>query len=469
MKRRLLMIGFVLVTLLVLGPSAFAHPLGNFSINQFSGIEVGTEVVRVHYVVDMAEIPTLQQLGSEDASGERAESFASKLAPRLVENLTLRASGSEIDLRVRSAGAQLRPGGGGLKTLRVELELEGVLPESVATIEYRDRNFAGRLGWKEIVAYTDGGQGIESASVPGRSPSDELREYPRDELSNPLDQRSATIRVRPGATASIVPREARTEAAGTLGGSFTGLVERDLTFGFALVAVVLAMGFGAVHALGPGHGKSVMAAYLMGAGGRMRHALGVGVAVSVMHTASVVGLGLVTLWASRLFTPESVYPWLSLVSGVAVLGLGVFLLRRRVRGRRATHHHTHDHSDHEHHSHDHGFGAHTHDPPATEVLSWRGLGAIALSGGLLPSPSALVVLLGSVALHRIGFGLLLVGAFSVGLAAALSLLGVLVLRARAFASRRLDARVSSLIPVLSAAAVAVLGCVLTARALIGVI
>ncbi|MGH2735153.1 MAG: nickel/cobalt transporter [Actinomycetota bacterium] len=467
MRRRLSIFGLALVGILVLGPAAFAHPLGNFSINQFGGIEVGTETVRVHYVVDMAEIPTLQQLGS-DATKRRVDAFASDLAPRLLENLALEASGEELDLEVESVSAVLGSGAGGLKTLRLELELRGSLPEPAATIEYRDRNYADRLGWKEVVAYGTGRQGIESASVPAQSASDELNDYPRNELSSPLDQRSATIRVRPGATSPAVSEEARKEGAGALGGSFAALVAHDLTPGFALSAILLAIGFGALHALGPGHGKSVMAAYLIGAEGRVRHAVGVGVAVSVMHTASVVALGLVTLWASRLFTPEAVYPWLSLVSGVVVLGLGAFLLRARLRGRRAPHHpsdHSHDH--HDHHVHDHGFGPHTHEPPATAVLSWKGLGAIALSGGLLPSPSALVVLLGSVALHRIGFGLLLVGAFSVGLAAALTLLGALVLRARSFASRRLNARASSLIPVLSAAAVTTLGGVLTARALIG--
>jgi ABC-type nickel/cobalt efflux system permease component RcnA len=288
---------------------------------------------------------------------------------------------------------------------------------------------------------------------------------------------------------------ARPETPGSdlFAGSFTSLIERDLTPSFLVVALLLALGFGAVHALGPGHGKTVMAAYLLGADGRTRDALVVGVAVSAMHTLSVVALGLVTLWASALFPADAVYPWLSLLSGVVVLGLGTWMLRARLKARaaRQAHHHHHDHAEHHVHEHshdrvlvgaggpqtterghDHGFGYHSHSagelPAGVSVTSWRGLGAIALSGGLLPSPSALVVLLGSIALGRVAFGLTLVAAFSVGLAGALTLLGIVVIRTRALMARRFGARANTSLPICSAATIAALGTYLTVSAVLNV-
>jgi nickel/cobalt transporter (NicO) family protein len=219
----------------------------------------------------------------------------------------------------------------------------------------------------------------------------------------------------------------------------------------------------------------------VGTEGRARHALAVGVAIAAMHTTSVVVLGLITLWATSLFSPEAVYPWLSLVSGVVVLCLGACLLFSRVRSRRHRarhgldahdHQHAHDHEhSHDHgraHSHgsgerDHGLRGRAHDSP----LSWRGLVPLALSGGLLPSPTALVVLLGAVALHRTAFGVTLVAAFSVGLAGALTLLGLLVLRARSYAAARFSTSSVSFLPIGSAALILAMGLFLTTRAALG--
>ena len=305
-----------------------------------------------------------------------------------------------------------------------------------------------------------------------------------------MNQTDARAELAPGATGTAPEARALTHESELFAGSFTSLIERELTPGFFFVALLLALGFGAVHALGPGHGKTVMAAYLMGAEGRMRDALFVGVAVSAMHTLSVVALGLLTLWAAAIFPADAVYPWLSLVSGVVVLALGAWLLHVRIKARAAKpahvhHEHASEHSHaHEHRhdrvlvgaggpeiiqdGHDHGFGYHTHAPselpPGVSVTSWRGLGAIVLSGGLLPSPSALVVLLGSIALGRVAFGLTLVAAFSVGLAGALTLLGIVVVRARAIMARRFGACANTLLPILSAATIAALGTYLTMSA-----
>lgn len=505
-RRFLVFVALAVCALCVAPAAASAHPLGNFTINRYTGIEVATDEIVVHYVVDMAEIPTIQELGirsGQEVDQEALDAYAEDLVPRLADNLTLTANDDSVALRAGRPATALLPGEGPLEVLRLEVDFTGELADPGATIEYIDDNYADRVGWKEIVIYPVRGQGIERSSVPSESISDELRSYPQDELTSPLNQATASADLAPGAGEGVVPKvREETASFDVFGDSFASLIERDLTPGAFLLALVLAVGFGAVHALGPGHGKTVMAAYLV-AEGRVRHAVSVGVAVSIMHTFSVVVLGLLTLWASSLFPPESVYPYLSLVSGVVVLALGTWLLRVRMHSRNArrtpihrhaservlvgvgangnAHEHEHDRSrghDHGGHSHDHlddsgghdhGFGYHTHSaaelPAGVAVLSRRGLVAIALSGGLLPSPSALVVLLGSIALGRVAFGLTLVAAFSVGLAGALTLVGIAVLRARAYATRRFGSRAGAVLPILSAAAITLLGAWLTLRAL----
>jgi nickel/cobalt exporter len=489
-RRIVVLFASCVTSLLMTAAPVAAHPLGNFTVNRFSGLEVFPDRVLVHYVVDMAEIPTFQELPRIDLDGDgqvtapELQSYADDLASRISSNLSLSADGAPIELSLMEVNAGWSQGQGGLDVLRVDAIYTGELGESHASLTYEDRNFRGRLGWKEIVAYGTGGQGIVSSSVPSESASNELRAYPNDLLSSPLQVTEATVEVAPGAapgTATAQKHARQTGPMDLFAGAFASLIERDLSPGFFVVALMLAGAAGALHALGPGHGKTVMAAYLVGAEGRARHALAVGVAIAAMHTTSVVVLGLITLWATNLFPPEAVYPWLSLVSGVVVVCLGACLLFSRVRSRshraaEVLHAHDHEHSHGHEHSHDHGgihshgFGEHDHGPrdrAHDSPLSWRGLIALALSGGLLPSPTALVVLLGAVALHRIAFGVTLVAAFSVGLACALTLLGLVVIRARSYAAARFSASSVSLLPIGSAALILAMGVFLTTRAALG--
>jgi hypothetical protein len=414
MRRSLLAIGAVVLIAVSASPAG-AHPLGNFTTNRFSGIEVFEDSVVVHYVVDFAEIAAFQEIDSIDSDGNRLvtgaelDGYAQEMGIRLLAGVELTADEEEVALDAVRADASLLDGQAGLNILRLEVDLKGTLVSSETTLEYADANYSSRIGWKEIIAYPSGDQGIVDSNVPSTSISNELRDYPKDRQSDPLQIVTADIEVAPGA--GTPPAEADVdEGPGAsfdfFTESFTTLVDNDLSPGFLVIATLLAIAFGALHALGPGHGKAVMAAYLVGTDAKARHAVIVGVAVSVMHTASVVALGLITLWASSLFRPEQVYPWLSLVSGVVVVGLGGWLLWTRLRAHRG---HEHGHP----HSHDHD---HDHSSP----LTWKGLSALALSGGLLPSPTALVVLLGAIALHRVAFGVLLVAGFSIGLAAALA-------------------------------------------------
>ena len=247
---------------------------------------------------------------------------------------------------------------------------------------------------------------------------------------------------------------------GHTGDGLAGLIGRDdPTFGVVLLSLLVAAFWGAAHALTPGHGKALVAGYLVGTRGRPRHAFALGATVTVTHTAGVFGLGLVTLGLSTVVVPEQLYPWLTLVSGVLVVGVGAGVLVRRARNARG--HHDHHHAHH-HDRHD------DHDPHGD--IGVRGILGIGAAAGLLPCPSALVVLLSAIALHRLAFGLALIVAFSVGLAATITAIGlVAVLARRAFGRARLDGPLIRALPAVSAAVIVGVGLVITLKAIPAVI
>jgi ABC-type nickel/cobalt efflux system permease component RcnA len=234
---------------------------------------------------------------------------------------------------------------------------------------------------------------------------------------------------------------------------FTALVgERSLSPGFAVVALLLAVGLGAAHALAPGHGKTVMAAYLVGLRGTLRQAAVIGATVTITHTAGVLLLGLV-LTTSRAVASERLYPWLGLASGLLLAGVGTGLL---VRARAGHHPHPQDHPPPHGHHHDHG--------PAGRPLGRRGLVALGLAGGLVPSPSAVVVLLGGIALGQAWFGVALVVAYGLGMAATLTGVGLLLAHLRTRMDGRLQlkagslaARAGRLLPAATASVIVVVG------------
>lgn len=465
MKRLALMAGLVLAVLLAVPGTASAHPLGNFTINLYSGLVVEPGELRVNYALDMAEIPTFQESPRFDRDGDgtvtpaEREWYARTKAGELAAGMVATVDGTRIELRVVSSSMRLRPGQAGLQTLRLEAVFRAHLPRS-GTLRYRETNYTGHLGWREITASGARGEAVAGASVPQRTVSDALLRYPTSLLSDPLNVTSAMVSFEPGATgdAPVLPHgDGSGFGPRVSGGAFARLTTwTGLSIPVLLVALLLAACFGAVHALLPGHGKTIMAAYLVGAGGRIGQAVQVGVAVAFMHTASVLALGLVVLGLTAV-APEQAYPWLTLASGFVVLGLGAALVRARTR-RHGAHHHDHGH---EHH-HEHGPVAGL--PGPDRLLSRRGMAGLALAGGILPSPTAVVVLLSTVQHHRVPFGFALIGAFSVGLAAALVGVGVLALRAREIVSHRMDGRLWRAIPVASATVILGAGLFLVAKA-----
>jgi nickel/cobalt transporter (NicO) family protein len=430
--------------------TASAHPLGNFTVNRYAGIVIAGSEVYVRYALDLAEIPTYQV-----GATVRQPGYAARLARQLV--LTL--DGRRALLRVVEHRVTSRPGAGGLETLRLDVVYRAASDGRELTFE--DTAFAGRIGWREVTVSARDGARIVATSVPAVSESDVLSAYPKDLLRSPLDVSSASASFEPGDRAGAPPGLARAAVPEHTGGGFEALLEQgDLSLGVLLLSLVIAAFWGAAHALTPGHGKALVAAYLVGTRGTPRHALLLGGTVTIAHTAGVFALGFVTLALSQFILPEQLYPWLTLVSGLLVVVVGAGVLHQRLRSHSEQHEHGHHHHDQvgsHHHHHD-------------DRLTSKGILGVGAAAGLLPCPSALVVLLSAIALHRVGLGLALIVAFSIGLAGTITGIGlVAVLARRTFGRLSLNGPVVRALPAVSAAVILAVGVVITARAIPGVI
>jgi nickel/cobalt transporter (NicO) family protein len=435
--KKLLVIA-ALAAALVAPAAAQAHPLGNFTINHFARVEVAGHRLYVRYVLDVAEIPTYQAR----QQGVDPSAYARRLAAGLHVTLDGRAAAV-----VPVSHALAFPKGvGGLHTMRLQVILRGPTVNGSVRLGVRDRNYAGRIGWKEIVV----GAGTRSAS-------NELRAYPKSLLQSPLDVTSVSATVAPtrDEPPTLLTGKALQAPDRVADSGFTRLIGRGhLSALVILASLAAALFWGAAHALSPGHGKTIVSAYLVGKRGTPRDAALLGLIVTVTHTIGVFALGLVTLALSQWIVPDQLYPWLNLTAGVAVVAVGLAVLRSRFadwrheRAHRRAHHHHHHHQPHEH------------------DLSRRGLLAVGISGGILPCPSALVVLLAAISLHRVAFGLVLILAFSAGLALSITGVGlVAVLAKRRFARARFDGLLMRALPAVSALVILVAGVAMTARAL----
>ncbi|KUM71019.1 sulfite exporter TauE/SafE family protein [Streptomyces griseorubiginosus] len=534
--------------------SASAHPLGNFTVNRYDGLVAAPGQLRVDHVEDLAEIPAtqakpdLERLGTTEWAAQRCQKAA--------EGAKVTVDGRPADLVVRSSHARLRPGQAGLNTLRVECRLTAPLPEEASvSLGFHSAGTDSGPGWREITARGDR-MTLTGSDVPAKSVSKELTTYPQELLSSPADTVTASVRVRPGGpalaeektdapAASVLPRGADrwTRALDSL------VARHDLTVGFAALALLIAIVLGAMHALAPGHGKTLMAAVAAARGGkaRMKDVLPLAASVTVTHTLGVVALGLLVTAGSA--AAPSVIAWLGIASGLMVTAAGVTLLRRALRTRTHQHghggdhshghgrghghghegdhphghshdhphdhshapaaeepqerslvlvaahtetapatakahqhvhapghshapahththasDHTHTHDHHQDHGHTHDYGhthsdehehAHDHPHPHNHSLEHthggfththavaptvRGTILLGFAGGLVPSPSAVVVLVGAAALGQAWFGLLLVVAYGVGLALTLTAAGFAVVRLGSGVTRVLDRR-----------------------------
>jgi nickel/cobalt exporter len=417
--------------------AAAAHPLGNFTINRFARVDVAGDRLFVRYVLDLAEIPTFEAR----QRGVDARAYAARLARGVHATL----DGRTVVLVPIAHALAFPPGAGGLDTRRLEGILRGPSVTGSEPLELRDTNYAGRIGWKEIVVGAD-----------TRSISSELRVYPKSLLQSPKDVTAVSATVGPTHDAPPTLTQGRAlQAPDRVADSgFTRLIaQRHLSPLVILAALVAALFWGAAHALSPGHGKTIVAAYLIGKRGTVRDAAALGAIVTVTHTIGVFALGLATLLLSQWIVADTLYPWLNLVAGVSVVLIGVTVLRARSRDWLHARAHVHHHHD--------------HAPESASGM--RGLLAVGVSGGILPCPSALVVLLAAISLHRVAFGLVLIVAFSVGLALAITAVGLAaVLAKKAFARRSFDGLLLRALPALSAAVILAAGVAMTVRALPGV-
>ena len=471
MKRLLVVLAAIAtVCMATITGQAAAHPLGNFTVNHFANVDLAGNQVFVRYALDLAEIPTFQE-----GAGVRRAGYAATLAPKL----ELRVDGKRISLVVVSHRTSERPGAGGLKTMRFDAVFRGDTGGTTGrSVSFTDTAYATRIGWREITITAREGATVSSSTAATASRSNELRAYPKDLLRSPLDIRTASATYASGTTVAAPPAIGEPPAPVHANGGFESLIQRGhLSIGVIIVSLLIAAFWGSVHALTPGHGKALVAGYLVGTKGTPRHAVLLGATVTITHTAGVFALGLVTLLLSQFIVPDQLYPWLTLVSGLLVVGVGASVLRQRMRtGGWTDHHHgdAHDHgvaeAGHQHHHHDGDHHEHHHHDHEQDPLTSRGILGVGIAAGLLPCPSALVVLLSAIAVHRIGFGFALIAAFSLGLALTITGIGlVAVLARRVFKRKSFDGRVVRALPALSALVILGVGIALTVKALPGVI
>jgi nickel/cobalt exporter len=542
---------------LATAPAASAHPLGNATVNHYDGLALYPNRIVDAGVEDIAEIPTLQRKSLIDTDGngsldeaERA-AYASKQCAAMAASTAISVDGNRLTLSVDSSSYAELPGVIQLTVGRLTCQLTG--PANLtghSTLAVSSGWDSAGIGWHEITAVGDG-VSLQQSPFPAQSVSDELRHYPNDMLSAPLNVRSGSVAVTGGSGTSTYAAAKGLPVAGAavralnrLATAFNNLVgSKHLTLGVGILAVLLAMALGAGHAFLPGHGKTIMAAYLVGRRGRLRDVVLVGATVTITHTAGVLILGLI-ISITAAFSTTAAEQDLGIVSGLIIAGVGLGLLvsalirlRREKQatvlpeltelalvpaghGAAAEHSHSHesvkqhshshdephdhahgenhDHDDHaqshEHdHSHEHGhdhshehdgaalhphshglFGSHSHSHGPG--FSKGGLVGLGVAGGLVPSPSALLVLLAAIALGRTAFGITLVLSYGIGMAGALTAAGLILVKLRnqfaKFASgRRLSAanRLIFLMPVLTATLVLVVGVGLTLRAAHGIV
>jgi len=434
-----------------------AHPLGNFTINRYSQLVPTHDQITIHYLVDMAEVPTFNEMQTIDMNNDQtmseaeADHYLSEISARLGDNLSLTINGEVVPLTIDQKDISIQTGEGDLPILLLTFEYTAPLPSAEAwQVTYEDNNYQERIGWLEVIVKPTEMVDLLGSTAPNEDISNGLQDYPDDLSANPF-MTSARFNFVPIETTiasseiaekqSEIIQETPSVNRSLLGDGIIPQITAswitdhiNTPFGL-LIAIMLAFGWGGAHALTPGHGKTVVAAYLVGSRGTMRHAILLGLTTTLTHTLGVFALGIITLFLSRFILPEQLYPWLGAISGLLVVTIGFSMLRDQWQGLNSSHHHHHHH--HHHHSHhhhhhddDHSHHHHHHHMPPDEAITWRSLLALGVSGGLVPCPSALILMLVAIGLNQVGVGLVLVVIFSVGLAAVLTTIGILFVHAR---------------------------------------
>jgi nickel/cobalt transporter (NicO) family protein len=503
-------------TVIALSAALSAHPMGNFSVNHYSRLYFRSGGMELTYVLDLAEIPTFQLMGDWNIDWKDQALLTARSTQQAqdwLDHVSVTQAGRRVPLRMRSASAKAVEGAGGMPVLRTSITAEAILQSGEVT--YEDQNFPGRAGWKEIVVDHDSSAAIQKSSRGRADLSHSLTYYPADpgitppqDLAARVDWSRLTVG---GAPPKLLPPQAadsaeagspapfsqqQPEAPGTVvRGDFLSsmLQKKKLPAGAILFGILVAFGLGALHAMSPGHGKTIIAAYLVGSRGTLKHAGLLGFVVTFTHTFTVFLLGLGMLFFQQYFVPDKIVPILGAVSGLSIVSVGLMLLYRRARGLMGLQH-SHSHGAHLHtHSHDHDHarparsriaelraakathrdegglvhthGGTTHSHMIEGEITPGSLIALGISGGMVPCPSALILMLSAIALGHPGVGLVLLAGFSTGLALVLTAFGMLAIYAKHLlpkGERTMRNPLFRMIPVFSAVVVIVLGLAMTA-------
>ncbi len=415
-----------------------AHPMGTKLYGHRMTVLATPDAIKIAYIV---EIPTSKLVlmmdrykkkhGFERLGPEEERAFNEDMRRHLTSNLQLTVGGRSVRL-VWDPNYAPSQGAGDYRFFEYRLyliaPLEEVSDEGVP-FSMINRNFR-----MERAVFHN-----EVQHLPGAYVAD--ADVPRDMgWSEDSKFRLLSGVYRRGEAPPAVPVRGPERLVGKTGGTqLLGMLRiHELTLNIIIIALITALFLGAVHALSPGHGKALVAAYLVGSHGTIGHAVLLGLIVTLTHVFSVILIGIVSLIAAHYVVPEYYMPFISLASGLLIVVIGIWLIIKRVKGRavRAEHDHVH---------------------PGRDV-GWRTLLAFGVTGGIVPCPSALVVMLSAIAIGRIAFGFLLILFFSLGLAATLTVIGIIAVKAARLLDRFAATQIlTRWLPLASAIVIALLG------------
>ena len=509
-SRTFIFILFILACCIV---SVRAHPMGNFSINHYTGITVEQDAILVHHIIDMAEVPAYTEIKnkiSRGGDGKRAtpaeiEKYRPGAIRKIAGGLKLNVDGRAVKLQVLDSKVELLDGLPGLKTIWYEMHLRAPFKARAGkqhTVTFRDTNWPEKSanGWKEIELFDTHTARITERPELSDIHTDKMRNYPEENIPNPPQDISAKFRCELGPGATTASKSSATKSKqGPLQRFMARLPQmteflerRNYPAWFIAFALCMAFFIGCTHALSPGHGKTLVGAYLIGSNGTVADAMFLGLVVTVSHVASVLILGVIIHLATTNITSDKVYPWFEGASGLLIILIGIWMFARNAMGRGPAHvhdqygrhvhpghdhhdHHGHDHDhdhnhDHDHHHHHDHAHDHHHDHEHSHALqpgraSRTDILMLGVTGGIVPCPTALMVLFAAVALHKVAFGLGMIVAFSFGLAFVLILIGILMVKAKDFMDKHLnETGAIRFLPYVSAAVITLIGCAFTLRA-----
>jgi nickel/cobalt transporter (NicO) family protein len=425
--------------------SALAHPLGNFTINHLASVQTSRGAIALRYTLDIAEIPTFQIMRAASQPWDAAQLHRWALAETsvVVSGLRLTVDGSDTLLVGRDVQARLRPGAGGLPTLYWTATFTTPVRNGIAhRVRIEDAVYADhRIGWKDVVV------------APQIDPTRRLTSYPAASIGAPRRNDVANFVMLASGKASQIEVTADGESVVAAGTSLarssylTTLFARPNTSPWLIALTVLvAFGLGALHGLEPGHGKALLAFTLVGARASVKQACILAASLTFAHTFAVLLLGL-ALFSLSDFASESIFGWITLLSGAAVAIVGARTLSGAIAHARPDH-------DHEH----------ARPLTGAKPLTFSSAVIAAMSGGIAPCPAAIVVLLAALRLHRIGYGIALIVVFSLGIAAVLTVLGMAVVRGSSWLIARAGFdRFARCAPLLTATIISVIGSIMLAQ------